>query len=76
MQTVVFILYAGIVALASLRPGIDGGNEHLDKVTHLLVYYLLGAQQAWRGLPTTLVTPVTRIRGQLQRYEVKTVLPR
>ena len=40
MSTVVFILYAGIVAFASLRPGIDGGIEHLDKVTHLLVYYI------------------------------------
>ena len=38
MSTVVFILYAGIVPFASLRPGIDGGIEHLDKVTHLLVY--------------------------------------
>ena len=40
MNTVVFILYAGVVTFASLRPGIDGGIEHLDKLTHLLAYYI------------------------------------
>ena len=40
MSTVVFILYAGVVAFVSLRPGMGSGVEHLDKVTHLLVYYI------------------------------------
>jgi VanZ family protein len=40
MHTIVFIVYAGIVAVASLYPGGDEGIEHLDKVVHLLVYYI------------------------------------
>ena len=40
MQTVVFIVYAGIVALTSLSPGGTQSVEHLDKVGHLLVYYI------------------------------------
>ena len=40
MQTIVFIVYAGIVALTSLSPGGTQSVEHLDKVGHLLVYYI------------------------------------
>ena len=40
MNSLVFILYAGIVTFASLRPGIGGGIEHMDKLTHLLAYYI------------------------------------
>jgi VanZ family protein len=40
MHTIVFIVYAGIVAVTSLSPGSDEGIEHLDKVVHLLVYYI------------------------------------
>jgi len=40
MHTTVFIVYAGIVAVTSLSPGGNQGVEHLDKVVHLLVYYI------------------------------------
>jgi VanZ family protein len=40
MHTIVFIVYAGIVAVTSLSPGGNQGVEHLDKVVHLLVYYI------------------------------------
>jgi VanZ family protein len=40
MHTIVFFVYAGVVALTSLYPGSNGGVEHLDKVVHLLVYYI------------------------------------
>jgi VanZ family protein len=40
MHTIVFIVYAGIVAVTSLYPGGSQGVEHLDKVVHLLVYYI------------------------------------
>ena len=40
MHTIVFILYAGIVGVVSLYPGGDGSVDHLDKVAHLLVYYI------------------------------------
>lgn len=40
MHTLVFIAYAGIVAVTSLYPGGEEGVEHLDKVVHLLVYYI------------------------------------
>ena len=40
MHTIVFIVYAGIVAATSLYPGGNQGVEHLDKVVHLLVYYI------------------------------------
>ena len=40
MHTIVFFVYAGIVAAASLYPGSDQGVEHLDKLVHLLVYYI------------------------------------
>ena len=40
MQTIVFFVYAGIVAAVSLSPASGGGVEHLDKVVHLLVYYI------------------------------------
>lgn len=40
MHTIVFIAYAGIVTIASLYPGGDEGVEHLDKLVHLLVYYI------------------------------------
>ena len=40
MHTIVFIVYAGIVAFTSLYPGGSQSVEHLDKVVHLLVYYI------------------------------------
>jgi VanZ family protein len=40
MHTTVFIVYAGIVAVTSLTPSDNQGVEHLDKVVHLLVYYI------------------------------------
>jgi VanZ family protein len=40
MHTIVFIVYAGIVAVTSLYPGGVQSAEHLDKVVHLLVYYI------------------------------------
>ena len=40
MHTIAFIVYAGIVAVTSLSPGGGQGVEHLDKVVHLLVYYI------------------------------------
>lgn len=40
MQSLIFFAYAGIVALTSLRPGGDVSIDPLDKVVHLLVYYI------------------------------------
>ena len=40
MHTIVFFAYAGIVAVTSLYPGGEEGVEHVDKVVHLLVYYI------------------------------------
>lgn len=40
MHTTIFFAYAAIVAVTSLYPGGDDGIEHLDKVVHLLVYYI------------------------------------
>ncbi len=40
MHTIVFFAYAAIVAATSLYPGNGEGVEHLDKVVHLLVYYI------------------------------------
>lgn len=40
MQNLIFLAYAGIVALTSLRPGGDTSIDPLDKVVHLLVYYI------------------------------------
>jgi VanZ family protein len=40
MHKIVFITYAGIVAVVSLLPGANNSGEHLDKVVHLLVYYI------------------------------------
>jgi VanZ family protein len=40
MHTIVFFVYAGVVALTSLYPGSNESVEHLDKVVHLLVYYI------------------------------------
>jgi VanZ family protein len=40
MQSLIFIVYAGIVALISLRPGGESSIDPLDKVVHLLVYYI------------------------------------
>jgi VanZ family protein len=40
MHTTVFTVYAAIVAVTSLRPGTGAGIEHLDKLVHLLVYYI------------------------------------
>ena len=40
MHKNVFIIYAGLVALVSLLPGGRESGEHLDKVVHLLVYYI------------------------------------
>ena len=40
MHTTAFIVYAAIVTVTSLLPAGDQGVEHLDKVVHLLVYYI------------------------------------
>lgn len=42
MHTIAFYIYAGIVAVTSLYPSGDDkvGIEHLDKVVHLLIYYI------------------------------------
>ena len=40
MHLIVFVIYAGIVAATSLSPGSDGPVDNLDKVVHLLVYYI------------------------------------
>ncbi|MCB1675919.1 MAG: VanZ family protein [Halioglobus sp.] len=40
MHTIVFFVYAGIVAAMSLSPGSGQGVGHLDKVVHLLTYYI------------------------------------
>lgn len=40
MHTIAFIAYAAIVTATSLRPGTGAGVEHLDKVVHLLTYYI------------------------------------
>lgn len=40
MHTIVFILYAAVVGVVSLYPGGEGNAEHLDKVVHLLIYYI------------------------------------
>ncbi|MEE4146115.1 MAG: VanZ family protein [Halieaceae bacterium] len=49
MQSLIFFAYAGIVALTSLRPGTDVSIDPLDKVVHLLVYYIF-AVFAYRAL--------------------------
>ncbi len=40
MHTWVFICYTALVTYLSLRPSGVGGIEHLDKLAHLLVYYV------------------------------------
>jgi VanZ family protein len=40
MHTLIFFAYAAIVAVMSLRPGGDVTVDPLDKVMHLLVYYI------------------------------------
>ena len=40
MQNLIFVAYAGIVAAMSLRPGTDTSIDPLDKIVHLLVYYI------------------------------------
>ena len=40
MHKIAFIVYAGIVAVVSLLPGGNDSGEYLDKVVHLLVYYI------------------------------------
>ena len=40
MHTTVFIIYAAIVTVTSLSPGGTQSIEHIDKVGHLLVYYI------------------------------------
>ena len=40
MNVVVFALYAVLVAFVSLREGTGGGGQYLDKLMHLLVYYI------------------------------------
>ena len=40
MHQLVFVVYAGIVAVTSLRPGDDVNIDPMDKVVHLLVYYI------------------------------------
>jgi VanZ family protein len=40
MHKIAFIAYAVIVAVVSLLPGGNDSGTHLDKVVHLLVYYI------------------------------------
>jgi VanZ family protein len=40
MHLITFIIYAGIVTVTSLLPGSDAPIDNLDKVAHLLVYYI------------------------------------
>ena len=40
MHTLVFFCYAALVTVLSLRPSTGSSIEHLDKITHLLVYYI------------------------------------
>ena len=40
MHTLVFFGYAALVTVLSLRPSDGPGIEHLDKLTHLLAYYI------------------------------------
>lgn len=40
MQAIIFVAYAGIVAVTSLRPGDGLSIDPMDKVVHLLVYYI------------------------------------
>ena len=40
MHKIVFITYAGIVAVVSLLPSVNDSGGNLDKVVHLLVYYI------------------------------------
>ena len=49
MHSIAFIVYAGIVTITSLYPGGDGRFDSLDKVAHLLVYYIF-AVLAYRAL--------------------------
>jgi len=49
MHSIAFIVYAGIVTVTSLYPGGDGRFDSLDKVAHLLVYYIF-AVLAFRAL--------------------------
>jgi VanZ family protein len=49
MHLTSFILYAGIVTVTSLLPGSGAAVDNLDKVVHLLVYYIF-AVLAYRAL--------------------------
>lgn len=49
MHATVFFIYAGIVAFTSLNPSGGRGLDNLDKVVHLLVYYIF-AVLAYRML--------------------------
>lgn len=49
MHSIAFIVYAGIVTITSLYPGGGGRLDGLDKVAHLLVYYIF-AVLAYRAL--------------------------
>lgn len=40
MHTLVFICYGAVVTFVSLRPATGPGVEHLDKLMHLLTYYI------------------------------------
>jgi VanZ family protein len=40
MHTLIFIAYAAIVAVTSLRPGDGVSIDPMDKVVHLLVYFV------------------------------------
>ena len=40
MHQVILLIYAGIVTVTSLRPGDDVNIDPMDKVVHLLVYYI------------------------------------
>jgi VanZ family protein len=40
LHTLVFFCYTVLVAVLSLRPAGGPGIEHLDKLTHLLAYYI------------------------------------
>lgn len=54
MNTIIFVVYAGLVGTFSLLPGTGASGDHLDKLQHLLVYYIFAvlgyrALKAGRG---------------------------
>ncbi len=49
MHAIALAIYSIIVAVTSLSPGGDARLDHLDKLVHLLVYYIF-AVFAYRAL--------------------------